>query len=92
MKLYHCHNARSLRPLWALEELGLDYELVNMPFPPRAGYPGYLAINPLGTDADFRRWRADLDQGPAPSAITWPTSTRPTHCASTPPSRPTATI
>src|ERR1051325_5381217 len=26
MKLYHCKNARSLRPLWALEELGLDYE------------------------------------------------------------------
>jgi glutathione S-transferase len=49
MKLYHCRNARSLRPLWTLEELGLDYELVTMPFPPRAGYPGYLAINPLGT-------------------------------------------
>ena len=53
MKLYHCHNARSLRPLWALEELELDYELVNMPFPPRALYPGYLAINPLGTVPTF---------------------------------------
>jgi glutathione S-transferase len=53
MKLYHCHNARSLRPLWTLEELGLDYELVNMPFPPRAGYPGYLTINPLGTVPTF---------------------------------------
>lgn len=49
MKLYHCKNARSLRALWALEELGLDYELVNMAFPPRASYPGYLTINPLGT-------------------------------------------
>ncbi|MFI4976341.1 MAG: glutathione S-transferase family protein [Caulobacterales bacterium] len=49
MKLYHCKNARSLRPLWALEELGSDYELVNMSFPPRATYPGYLNINPLGT-------------------------------------------
>ena len=49
MKLYHCKDARSFRPLWALEELGLDYELVNMPFPPRALFPGYLAINPLGT-------------------------------------------
>ena len=49
MKLYHCTDARSFRPLWTLEELGLDYELVNMPFPPRALYPGYLAINPLGT-------------------------------------------
>ena len=49
MKLYHCPDARSLRPLWALEEMGLDYELINMPFPPRALYPGYLDINPLGT-------------------------------------------
>jgi len=49
MKLYHCKNARSLRPLWALEELGLEYELVIMPFPPRALHPGYTDINPLGT-------------------------------------------
>lgn len=49
MKLYHCKNARSLRALWTLEELGLDYELVTMPFPPRAAYRGYLNINPLGT-------------------------------------------
>jgi glutathione S-transferase len=53
MKLYHCRDARSLRPLWALEELGLEYELVNMPFPPRVGYPGYLTINPLGTVPTF---------------------------------------
>ena len=53
MKLYHCHNARSLRPLWALEELGCDYELVTMPFPPRVGYPGYLSINSLGTVPTF---------------------------------------
>ena len=33
MKLYHCADARSLRPLWALEEMGLDYELINMEFP-----------------------------------------------------------
>ncbi|MFN9847290.1 glutathione S-transferase family protein [Phenylobacterium sp.] len=49
MKLYHCRDARSLRALWALEELGVDYELVNMAFPPRSTYPGYLTINPLGT-------------------------------------------
>ena len=53
MKLYHCADARSLRPLWALEELGADYELVNMAFPPRATYPGYLSINPLGTVPTF---------------------------------------
>lgn len=53
MKLYHCKNARSLRPLWALEEMGLDYELVNMEFPPRVTYDGYLGINPLGTVPAF---------------------------------------
>jgi glutathione S-transferase len=53
MRLYHCSNARSFRPLWTLEELGLDYELTNMPFPPRARYEGYLSINPLGTVPTF---------------------------------------
>ncbi|MCA6297664.1 MAG: glutathione S-transferase family protein [Phenylobacterium sp.] len=53
MKLYHCADARSLRPLWALEELGAEYELVNMAFPPRATYPSYLNINPLGTVPTF---------------------------------------
>jgi len=53
MKLYHCKDARSLRPLWTLEEMGLDYELVNMAFPPRFNYPGYLDINPLGTVPTF---------------------------------------
>jgi len=49
MKLYHCKNSRSLRPLWTLEELGVEYDLVCMPFPPRFEFPGYLDINPLGT-------------------------------------------
>jgi hypothetical protein len=29
--LYHCMSARSFRPLWMLEELGLPYELVMLP-------------------------------------------------------------
>ena len=53
MKLYHCEDARSLRPLWTLEEMGLDYELVNMEFPPRLTYPGYLDLNPMGTVPTF---------------------------------------
>ena len=53
MKLYHCPNARSVRPLWTLEEMGLDYELIVMDFPPRTEYPGYLDINPLGTVPTF---------------------------------------
>lgn len=47
--LYHCKDARSLRPLWTLEELGVPYRLTNMGFPPRFEYEGYLEINPLGT-------------------------------------------
>ncbi len=53
MKLYHCADARSLRPLWTLEEMGLDYELENMVFPPRVTVPGYLDLNPLGTVPTF---------------------------------------
>lgn len=47
--LYHCHGARSFRPVWMLEEMGLDYELKMLPFPPRVFAKDYLAINPLGT-------------------------------------------
>ena len=47
--LYHCLNARSFRPLWALEELGLPYDLRVLPFPPRAHDRSFLAVNPLGT-------------------------------------------
>jgi glutathione S-transferase len=49
MKLWHCTDARSLRPLWALEEMQMDYELEVLPFPPRMLKKEYLAINPLGT-------------------------------------------
>ena len=49
MKLYHCTGARSLRAVWMLEELGLDYELAVLPFPPRVFMKEYLGVNPLGT-------------------------------------------
>jgi glutathione S-transferase len=47
--LYHCVAARSFRPLWTLEELGLPYELKMLPFPPRVFAKEYLGLNPLGT-------------------------------------------
>ena len=47
--LYHCDGARSFRPLWMLEEMGLAYDLKMLPFPPRVFAKDYLAINPLGT-------------------------------------------
>lgn len=49
IKLYHCKGARSVRPLWTLEEMGIPYELESMKFPPRFYREGYLDINPLGT-------------------------------------------
>lgn len=49
IKLYHCREARSLRPLWALEEMELPYEPVLLPFPPRVLAKEYLDINPIGT-------------------------------------------
>jgi glutathione S-transferase len=57
--LYHCPDARSFRPLWTLEELGLEYELRTLPFPPRVLQRDYLEVNPLGTvpyliDGDVR--------------------------------------
>ena len=55
MKLWHCNGARSLRALWTLEELGLDYELEVLPFPPRIFQREYLAEN-----GDFGRVVPDL--------------------------------
>ena len=49
LKLWHCAGSRSIRPLWTLEELGLDYEIEVMQFPPRFVHPGYTDINPIGT-------------------------------------------
>jgi glutathione S-transferase len=48
-KLWHCYNSRSLRALWALEELGIDYEVETMAFPPRYTVDKYKELNSLGT-------------------------------------------
>ena len=49
IELWHCRDARSFRPLWTLEEMGLEYRLHLLPFPPRSRSPEYLKLNPLGT-------------------------------------------
>lgn len=49
ISLFHCVAARSFRPLWALEELSLNYELKMLAFPPRVIDKSYLQLNPLGT-------------------------------------------
>jgi glutathione S-transferase len=53
MILYHCMSARSFRPLWMLEELGLAYALTVLPFPPRQLARTFLDVNPLGTVPAF---------------------------------------
>jgi glutathione S-transferase len=79
--LYHCDAARSFRPLWMLEELGLAYELKMLPFPPRVLAKDYLATNPLGTipfmiDGDTRMSESSgichylgLKYGPTPLMV-----------------------
>ncbi len=49
IELWHCKDSRSLRPLWTLEELGLDYDLHLLTFPPRLSDTAYVEVNPLGT-------------------------------------------
>ena len=48
-RLYHCAEARSMRSVWLLHELGLDFELVELGFDmKKLRSPEYLAIHPLG--------------------------------------------
>lgn len=50
LTLWHSPNARSLRCVWTLEEIGnLNYNLITLPFPPRIKYREYLQKNILGT-------------------------------------------
>ncbi|MEO0500929.1 MAG: glutathione S-transferase family protein [Pseudomonadota bacterium] len=53
LTLWHCEGARSFRPLWALEEMGLAYELKLVPFPPRFRVENWKEINPFGTIPAF---------------------------------------
>ncbi|MBB3191016.1 glutathione S-transferase family protein [Halomonas cerina] len=53
IRLHHCISARSFRPLWMLEELGLPYALSMHDFPPRVRDEAFLETNPLGTVPAF---------------------------------------
>ncbi len=80
--LYHCADARSFRPLWMLEELGIPYKLKTLPFPPRVHAKEYLALNLLGTiplllDSDTKMTESAAiceylatRYGPTPLAVT----------------------
>lgn len=49
MKVYHSPRTRSLRILWMLEEMGLEYEVEAMEFPPALSTPAYREVNPIAT-------------------------------------------
>lgn len=49
IKIYSTQGSRGMRPIWTAEEMGLDYEVEMMPFPPRFMQPEYMKINILGT-------------------------------------------
>lgn len=48
IKVYGVPLSRTFRPLWALEEIGVEYENVPVNFLTDAKKPQYLAINPNG--------------------------------------------
>jgi hypothetical protein len=79
---YHCVDARLFHTLWALEEVGVPYELRMLPFPPR--YPS--ARVPQGESArhhSVHDRQQDADDGIGGNlpvsrrALRWPAACRP---------------
>ena len=56
MKLWHCKGARSLRPLWTLEELGLDNRSRSLGFGRYSvqNAPKHAAVSKIGVSKPFR--------------------------------------
>ncbi len=48
IRLHHAPQTRSMRTLWLLHELGLEFETVVRPFDSSLREPDYLALNPAG--------------------------------------------
>lgn len=46
--LHHCHETRSMRVLWLLNELGVDHELRVHAFDKSLRSPDFLALSPAG--------------------------------------------
>ncbi|PHR61229.1 MAG: glutathione S-transferase [Robiginitomaculum sp.] len=64
MKLYHISSSRSVRPLWVLEELGLDYDLETLDLKfGSSGGENYKKIHPYNkvpalTDGDMTMYES----------------------------------
>lgn len=49
LTLYHCNGSRSMRSLWLLHEMGIEFELKELPFSMEGlRTPEYLSVSPLG--------------------------------------------
>ena len=48
IRLHHCHQTRSMRALWLLHELGVEFDLVVHGFDKSLRSEEYLALNPAG--------------------------------------------
>jgi glutathione S-transferase len=48
IRLHHCHQSRSMRVLWLLNEIGAEFELVVHPFDQTLQEPEYRALHPAG--------------------------------------------
>jgi glutathione S-transferase len=46
--LHHCPQSRSMRTLWLLHELGVDFRVVVHPFDKSLRRPEYLSLSPAG--------------------------------------------
>ena len=48
IRLHHCHQTRSMRVLWLLHELGVDFDVAVYPFDRTLRSPEFLTRSPAG--------------------------------------------
>ena len=48
IRLHHCPQTRSMRVLWLLNEIGVEFDLVTHPFDKSLRKADYLALSPAG--------------------------------------------
>ncbi|KAJ55577.1 glutathione S-transferase [Actibacterium mucosum KCTC 23349] len=48
IRLHHCPETRSMRTLWLLHELGVEFDVITLPFDKTLRSPEFLELNPAG--------------------------------------------
>ncbi len=73
LTVYHVPGSRSLRSVWLLHELGVDFTVREMPFDLRVlRTPDYLAVSPLGRVPALRHGDMHLfESGAIAQYLTW---------------------